>query len=110
MPSTLEQVAGIMDIKVSQEDDLIFTFQLPFNASGYSWFLTAHEYNGVDHSIPIISSVQSSILTYLQATFYASVISSFDISSANKEHSYKLKYIDDNGLSRRFIEGALEVV
>jgi hypothetical protein len=108
----LEQVAGTMSIKVSQEDDLVFTWQVPFNASGYSWIMTAHECNGSNYTIPIAASVQTSVLTYVQATFYASVLSTFDITSTvpDRKHSYTLKYTDTDNLTRRFITGDLEVV
>jgi hypothetical protein len=108
----LEQVPGTMSIKVSQEDDLIYTWQVPFNASGYSWIMTAHECNGTNYDIPIAVSVQTSVLTYVQATFHSSVLSLFNVTSSvpDRKHSYVLRYTDTNSLTRRFISGELEVV
>jgi hypothetical protein len=107
----IEQVPGTETIKLSQTDDMFFTFNIPFtNIALYTFTLTVQEYNEGSFVIPTVLNQTSTSAGTLQALFYASTTSLLGVTAPDRLHTFKLKYIDDNGLSRRFIEGAVEVI
>ena len=107
----IEQVPGSETIKLSQGDDMFFTFNIPFtNIALYNFIFTVKEYNEGSFTIPTILTQTSTSAGTLQALFYASTTSLLGVTSADRTHTFTLKYIDDSGLSRRFIEGPVEVI
>jgi hypothetical protein len=107
---SLEQVPGTCPLKITQGDDATFLYNLPFDGTLYSFEMIVHECNNGEFSIPLTASVQSSVLTILQAKFYASTTSALDITSAGKYHSYFMRWTDASGLKRKFAADQLEVV
>jgi hypothetical protein len=114
----LEQVPGNLDIKLVKGDDFICQFNVPFDASGYTFTTTVYDSSGTSYSILTSASVQSSILSIIQTTFYASVTSLFTPISDNDSHAvnitnsshWKMRYSDGSSLIRTFISGYLEAV
>jgi hypothetical protein len=114
----LEQVPGNQDIKLVKGDDLSLQFNIPFSCSGYTFTTTVYDSSGTSYSILTSSTVQSSILSIVQTTFYASVTSLFTPVSSNDSHDinitnssyWKMVYIDNNSFTRTFISGYLEAV
>jgi hypothetical protein len=114
----LEQVPGNLDIKIVKGDDFICQFNVPFSTSGYTFITNVYDSSGTTYSILTSASVQSSILSIVQTTFYASVTSLFTPISNNDSHNinisnssyWKMSYIDNSNLNRTFISGYLEAV
>jgi hypothetical protein len=115
----LEQVPGNLDLKIVQGDDLILQFNVPFSCSGYTFVTTVDDPTATtSFSIVTVCSVQSSISSIVQTTFYASITSLLTPISENTSHAvnitnsntWKMKYTDNNNLIRTFISGYLEVV
>lgn len=115
----LEQIPGNLDLKLVQGDDLNLLFNLPFDTTGYVFSTSVQEINSTTTiSILTSSTVQSSILSILYVTFLASITNNFVPISNNDSHDinignssiWKIRYIDNNGLTRTFISGYLEVV
>ena len=114
----LEQVPGNLDLKLVKGDDFICQFNIPFDCSGYIFATIIDDPNAAT-SISVLTScsVQSSILSIVQTTFYASVTSLLTVSD-NTSHSinisnstnWKMKYTDNNNLIRTFLSGYLEAV
>ena len=115
----LEQVPGNLDLKLVKGDDFICQFNIPFDCSGYTFTSTIDDPNAVT-SISVVTScsVQSSILSIVQTTFYASVTSLLSPISENTSHAmnitnsntWKMKYTDNTGLIRTFLSGYVEAV
>ena len=106
----LEQIPGDLDIKLAKGDDLILQWNIPFNIAGYTWDMHVHLTNEGPVSIPVVATASTSVLGILHTTFYASTTSVFADTSNGDKHSWILKYVDDEGLTRSFIAGLLEVV
>jgi hypothetical protein len=107
---SLEQIPGNLDLKMVKGDDFICQFNVPYNASGYTFTTNVYETNDGIHVIPTSMAVQTSVLSIVQASFYASITSLFDSVSGTARHNWEMKYIDDVGLIRSFISGRLEVI
>jgi hypothetical protein len=114
----LEQVPGNLDLKIVKGDDLSLQFNVPFSCSGYTFTTTVYDSSGTTFSIVTSTSVQSTILSIVQTTFYASATSLFTPISNNDSHNinitnssyWKMVYVDNNNFTRTFISGYLEAV
>jgi hypothetical protein len=113
----IEQIPGNQDLRIVKGDDFPISFSAPFNASGFTFTTIAYYENTSGTSILTTCSVQSSILSIITVNFQASVTNNFTSISYNKNHSlnyepfyWKMKYIDNGGLTRTFIDGLLEVL
>lgn len=106
----LEQVPGTLNLKFPAGDDVNIKFSMDFNASGYTWIVTAHKENEGSITIPVAASVQTSVLTIVQATFYASTTTNFVTTGGDIMHSWKMKYEDDAGLVRTFLSGTVSII
>jgi hypothetical protein len=114
----LEQVPGNLDLKLVKGDDFICQFNVPFSTSGYTFITNVYDSSGTTYSILTSASVQSSILSIVQTTFYASTTSLFTPISSNTLHAinisnssyWKMSYTDNSNLVRTFISGYLEAV
>ena len=115
----LEQVPGNLDLKLVKGDDLPLSFNVPFDATGYTFTTTIDDPNAIT-SISILTTctTQSSILSVVKSYFVASVTSLLTPVSDNTSHAinitnsttWKMKYADSNGLIRTFISGYIEAV
>jgi hypothetical protein len=114
----LEQVPGNLDLKLVNGDDFICQFNIPFSTSGYTFITTVYDSSGTTYSILTSNSPQTSVLSIVQTTFYASITSLLTPVSSNDTHDinitnssyWKMTYIDGDGLFRTFISGYLEAV
>jgi hypothetical protein len=106
----IEQIPGDCPLKLVQGDDLLLSFNIPFDVSGYTWQVTAHHVNEGNINIPFNTSVQSSVLSIIQTNFYSSITSLLDVTTNNKFHSWHMVYTDINNLVRTLIAGTIEVI
>ena len=105
----LEQIPGTLNLKFPAGDDLVVQYNIPFNASSYTWVQTLHKGNQGNITIPISSSVQTSVLTIVLSTFYSSTTSAFVTSTDRIQHSHRLKATDPNGIVRTYVEGTVTI-
>jgi hypothetical protein len=114
----LEQIPGNLDLKIVKGDDLILQFNVPFSVSGYTFITNVYDSSGTTYSILTSATVQSSILSIVETTFYASTTSKFTPISENTSHAinitnsshWKMVYVDNNNYTRTFISGYIEAV
>ena len=101
----IEQIPGDCPLKLVKGDDLLISFNIPFDATGYIWNITIHHVNEGEILVPYITTVQSSVLTILQTNFYSSITTLLDSTFNGNYHTWKIKYIDPNSIIRTFITG-----
>ena len=104
----IEQKPGIRNMKLVAGDDFEPVFRMNFAASGYTFTTTVNLLNQGDVSIPTSSAVSTG-LTSIQTYFQASITSLFTSTSADRKHSWKMKYVSNASKVRTFIVGDLEV-
>ena len=102
----IEQLPGYRNIKLVQGDDLDLQVRVPFDILGYSWSVTAYQYNAGPVSIPVVASATSSTLGVIQISFQASITSVLAVAT----HSWEMKYVNTTLKTRTLIAGALEVL
>jgi hypothetical protein len=106
----VDQIPGDCPLKIVQGDDLLLSFNIPFDISGYTWTVQAHHVNEGNINIPFNTQVQSSVLSIIQTNFYSSITSLLDRTENNKYHSWVMSYVDTNDLVRTLITGTIEVI
>jgi len=104
----LEQVGGPCDIRIVHGNDYIPQFTVPFNSSGYTFITSVTLNNTTDEiNIPTVHTTGSAS-SVIQCTFYASTTTIFGTTQQAFLHSWKMDYLDDQGLKRTFMAGTLE--
>jgi hypothetical protein len=107
----LEQIPGDLPLKFNAGNDLFLDFNIPADFTGYTWTASIHPANKSNISLPVTSTVQTSVLTVVNVKFYNSVTSLLDSTAINGDlHSWVLKYTDTSSKVRDFISGLVEVI